>query len=95
MFKLRCLLHCGAEEGRIGNPERNLQNLLVTVNPIGVNNHCKCRKTYILITFSLVEAFPCISTGDNNYPREAACEVALKAVREFLEEKKHVNNFFI
>lgn len=31
-------------------------------------------------------AFPCISTGIYGYPNDAACAVALKAVRAFLEE---------
>jgi len=31
-------------------------------------------------------AFPCISTGIFGYPNPAACEVALKATRRFLEE---------
>jgi len=30
-------------------------------------------------------AFPCISTGIYGYPNDAACNVALRAVREFLE----------
>ena len=29
-------------------------------------------------------AFPCISTGGYSYPPEQACEVAIKAVRDFL-----------
>ena len=52
------------------------------------------------------QAFPCIATGSfrfsfesihfylkgiYNYPNEAACNVAMKAVREFLEQKFKVN----
>jgi len=31
-------------------------------------------------------AFPCISTGIYGYPNSSACNVALRAVRRFLEE---------
>ena len=52
------------------------------------------------------QAFPCISTGSfrfsfesihfylkgiYNYPKDAACNVAMKAVREFLEKFFEVN----
>ena len=33
-------------------------------------------------------AFPCISTGIYGYPNKAACEVALEAVRNFLEKNE-------
>ena len=33
-------------------------------------------------------ALPCISTGIYGYPNKAACEVALEAVRNFLEKNE-------
>ena len=36
------------------------------------------------------QAFPCISTGIYGYPNDAACNVALRAVREFLENNHEV-----
>lgn len=35
--------------------------------------------------FSLVKAFPCISTGIYGYPSHEAAPVAIKTVRTFLE----------
>ena len=36
-------------------------------------------------------AIPCISTGLFNYPNDSACNIALRAVREFLESNhEHV-----
>ena len=31
-------------------------------------------------------AFPCISTGEFRFPKEEACQIAIKAVKEYLEE---------
>ena len=36
-------------------------------------------------------AFPCISTGEFRFPKEEACEIAIKAVYDYLEENE--NNF--
>ena len=40
----------------------------------------------ITIYHSLPQAFPCISTGVYGYPNAAACNVALRTTRQFLEE---------
>ena len=36
-------------------------------------------------------AFPCISTGVYGYPNDAACNVALRATKAFLQEYHEVN----
>lgn len=36
-------------------------------------------------------AFPCISTGEFRFPKEEACQIAIKAVKEYLKEN---TNYF-
>ena len=31
-------------------------------------------------------AFPCISTGEFRFPKEEACQIAIKTVKEYLKE---------
>ena len=31
-------------------------------------------------------AFPCISTGEIRFPKEEACQIAIKTVKEYLKE---------
>jgi O-acetyl-ADP-ribose deacetylase (regulator of RNase III) len=40
-----------------------------------------------------VQAFPCISTGIYGYPNASAAQVALQAVRGFLEKHHEVRHF--
>ena len=51
-------------------------------------SHTHISKASIRIQWS--QAFPCISTGIYGYPNDAACNVALRAVREFLENNHEV-----
>jgi O-acetyl-ADP-ribose deacetylase (regulator of RNase III) len=40
-------------------------------------------------------AFPLISTGDNNYPLDAACNVALQAIDEYFDEAETLKKAII
>ena len=70
----------------------NYSDIIHTVGPIGekpdllrscYTNCCELMKSYNLKSI----AFPCISTGVYQYPNKKAAEVALCAVREWLDKE--------
>ncbi|XP_054947357.1 ADP-ribose glycohydrolase MACROD1-like [Physeter macrocephalus] len=87
---------CRGEEKR---RELRLEDVIHTVGPIAhgepsASQAAELRSCYLSSLDLLLEhglrsvAFPCISTGVFGYPNEAAAEVVLTALREWLEQHK-------
>lgn len=82
---------CGDGEAVISGGYRlPAQHIISTVGPQGEHPDT-LRSAYTNCLNKMKEAglksiaFPCISTGIYGYPNDAACNVALRSVREFLE----------
>ncbi|KAM5185608.1 ADP-ribose glycohydrolase MACROD1 isoform 1-T1 [Callospermophilus lateralis] len=96
----RTLQHCDTGKAKITSGYRLPAKYVIhTVGPIAhgepsANQAEELRSCYLSSLDLLLEhrlrsvAFPCISTGVFGYPNEAAAEVVLAALREWLEQHK-------
>eukprot|EP00092_Neocalanus_flemingeri_P005909 GFUD01006361.1.p1 GENE.GFUD01006361.1~~GFUD01006361.1.p1 ORF type:complete len:337 (+),score=110.42 GFUD01006361.1:1921-2931(+) len=87
--------HNGCEDGKAklsGGYHLPAKYVISTVGPQGeypvVLSSCYSNCLTLLLNNNLKSiAFPCISTGVYGYPNTAACSVALRTVRRWLEEE--------
>ena len=66
-------------------------NLISTITEFCIFHFTNGQWWLYYIDNSDIQAFPCISTGVYGYPNAAACNVALRATRKFLEANHEVS----
>ncbi|XP_013783636.1 uncharacterized protein LOC106467805 isoform X2 [Limulus polyphemus] len=88
---------CNTGDAKItGGYKLPAKYVIHTVGPIGENPE-SLRSCYLKSLDQLLEnklesvAFPCISTGVYGYPNDKAAEVALKAIKEWLETDDNIS----